>query len=74
MIAEKTPAQRRRTSKKAEVIAPPPGLRLPKPIRRLQSQAPMYALQAAGELSQRVRELTGRDLIDLNRIMEIVFK
>jgi len=32
----------------------------------------MYALQAAGELSQRVRDLTGRDLIDLKRIMEIV--
>lgn len=72
MIAETTAAQRRRASKKAEVLAPRPAVRLPKPIRRLQRQAPMYALQAAGELSRRVRDLTGHDLIDLNRIMEVV--
>lgn len=32
----------------------------------------MYALQAVGELSLRLRQLTGRDVIDLNRIMEMV--
>ena len=72
MIAETSRDERRRTSKKAEIVAARTGFRLPKPIRRLQRRAPMYALQAAGELSLRVRELTGRDLIDMNRIMEVV--
>jgi len=72
LIAEKTPAQRRATSKKAEILAPKPGFRLPKPIRRLQRQAPFLALQAAGELSSRLHALTGHEVIDLNRIMEVV--
>ena len=72
MIAETTRAQRRRQSKKAAIVAPSEGFRLPKPIRRLQRQAPMYALQAVSELSTRLRNLTGRDVIDLNRIMEVV--
>jgi 1-acyl-sn-glycerol-3-phosphate acyltransferase len=71
LIAEKTRAERRRTSKNAEIIAPRQRLRLPKPIRRLQRQAPMFALQAVGNLSTRLRELTGRDIIDLGRIMEV---
>ena len=32
----------------------------------------MYALEAVGALSLRLRELTGHDVIDLNRIMEVV--
>lgn len=72
MIAETTRAQRRRGSKKAEIIEPRRGLRLPRSLRRLQRQAPVYALQAVGELSLRLRRLTGRDVIDLNRIMELV--
>ena len=78
MIAEtkaldkSTPAQRRRGSKKAEIVRPPQGFQLPKPIRRLQRQAPLLALQAAGELSTRLKQLTGRDVIDLNKIMEAV--
>ena len=72
MIAETTRAQRRRQSKKVAIVAPSQGFRLPKPIRRLQRQAPMYALQAVSELSTRLRNLTGRDVIDLNRIMEVV--
>ncbi len=71
MIAETTPAERRRTSKKAEIVAPRQGFRLPKPIRRLQRQAPFLALQAAGELSTRLRTLTGREVIDMNRVMEV---
>src|SRR5207248_11045300 len=51
LIAEKTPVERRRTSKKAAIVAPRQGFRLPKPIRRLQRQAPFYALQAVGDLS-----------------------
>ena len=72
MIAETTPGQRRRNSQKAEIVAPRQGLRLPKPVRRLRRQAPMYALQAVSQLSDRLRQLTGRDIIDLNRIMEVV--
>jgi 1-acyl-sn-glycerol-3-phosphate acyltransferase len=71
LIAEST-RERRKNSKKAEIVAPRPGLTLPKPVRRLQRQAPMYAVQALGELSQRLRELTGRDVIDLNRVMGVV--
>ena len=72
MIAETTRQERRRNSKKAEIVVPArQGFRLPKPIRRLQRQAPMYALQAVGSLSTRLRELTGRDVIDLGRIMEV---
>ena len=46
--------------------------RLPKPIRRLQRQAPMYALQGLSAVSTRLRDLTGREVIDLNRLMEMV--
>jgi len=54
-------------------VAPPPqGFRLPKPIRRLQRQAPMYALQSLSGLSTRLREITGREVLDMNRIMEVV--
>ena len=72
MIAESTREERRRNSRKAEIVAPRPGFRLPKPVRRLQRQAPMYALQAVSALSVRLRELAGRDVIDLDRIMEVV--
>jgi len=72
LIAESTSVERKRNSQKAKVVAPPTGFRLPKPIRRLQRQAPMYALQAVSALSVRLRELTGRDVIDLGRIMEVV--
>jgi 1-acyl-sn-glycerol-3-phosphate acyltransferase len=73
MIAE-APRQRRRNSRKAEVVTPVPSsrLRLPKSIRRLQRQAPMYAMEGLGELSTRLRNLTGRDVIDLNRLMQVV--
>ena len=71
-MIEPTARQRRRSSKKAEIVRPPGGFRLPKPVRRLQRQAPAYALQALGELSLRLRDLTGRDVIDLNRILELV--
>jgi 1-acyl-sn-glycerol-3-phosphate acyltransferase len=72
LITETTREQRRRSSKKAAIIAPRPGIRLPKSMRRLRAQAPMYALQAVSALSARLRELTGHEVIDLNRIMEVV--
>jgi 1-acyl-sn-glycerol-3-phosphate acyltransferase len=67
-----TGEERRRNSKKAEIVSAPRGFRLPRPVRRLQRRAPMYALQAIGELSTRLRDLTGREVIDLNRLMDIV--
>jgi 1-acyl-sn-glycerol-3-phosphate acyltransferase len=72
LIAETTRQERRRNSKKAEIVAPRPGFQLPKPVRRLRRRAPMYALQAVSELSTRLRDLTGREVIDMNRIMEVV--
>src|SRR5258708_19756812 len=64
----------RRRSRNAKVVSPPAvaRLRVPKPIRRLQRQAPMYAMQGINELSTRLREMTGRDVIDMNRLMGIV--
>jgi 1-acyl-sn-glycerol-3-phosphate acyltransferase len=63
----------RSRSRKAKVVSPKaaPGFRMPKQIGQLQRQAPMYALQGIGELSTRLREMTGRDVIDINRLMEI---
>ena len=77
MIAETTRQERihqarRRNSKKAEIVAPRQGFRLPKPVRRLQRRAPMLAIQGLSELSTRLRNLTGREVIDMNRIMEVV--
>jgi 1-acyl-sn-glycerol-3-phosphate acyltransferase len=71
-LIEVTPRERRRRSQKAEIVAPREGLRLPRRIRRLQRQAPMYAIQGISNLSSRLRELTGRELIDMDRVMEVV--
>jgi 1-acyl-sn-glycerol-3-phosphate acyltransferase len=72
VIDKTTARERKRRSKKAEIVQPKPGLRLPKQVRRLQRRAPVYALQGLGELSARLKELTGRDVIDLNRVMGFV--
>ncbi|HEV2217832.1 MAG TPA: lysophospholipid acyltransferase family protein [Candidatus Dormibacteraeota bacterium] len=66
------PQQRRRRSRDAKVVAPPAGLRVPRAVRRLRRNAPMYAIQGLSELSTRLRELTGREVIDMNRVMELV--
>jgi len=71
LIVQEAREERRRTSKKAEIVAPRQGFRLPRPIRRLQRQAPTIALRAVGELSTRLRDITGRNVIDLNRLMEV---
>src|SRR3982074_2899581 len=60
----------RRQSKKAKIIQPSQGFRMPRPVRRLQRKWPVYALQGLSELSVQLRQLTGHDVIDLNRIME----
>lgn len=72
MIQQKTPRQRRSASKPASIVRPKAGLRLPKTVRRLQRKAPVYALQGLAELSARLQQLTGRNVIDLNRIMGVV--
>jgi 1-acyl-sn-glycerol-3-phosphate acyltransferase len=66
--------ERRRRSQDARVTVPnqASGLRLPRQVRRLQSRAPLYAVQGLSELSDRLRRLTGREVIDLERIMRIV--
>ncbi|MDQ2943605.1 MAG: acyltransferase family protein [Candidatus Dormibacteraeota bacterium] len=63
---------RKKNSKRAEIVQPRTGLRLPKPVRRLQRQASVYALQGLNELSIRLHQLTGRNVIDMNRVMELV--
>lgn len=69
-IYEAAPKERRRRSHDAKVVSHgEKGLRLPRRVRRLQRQAPMYALQGMNELSTRLRDLTGREVIDMNRVM-----
>src|SRR6195256_237563 len=71
MIQEQvTHKQRKKTSKRAEIVGPKSGFQVPKRVRRLQRQAPVYAIQGLSELSTRLRELTGRNVIDMNRVME----
>src|ERR1700682_6023716 len=72
MIQQKTPRQRRTASKPATIVRSKSGFRLPKPVRQLQRQAPLYALQGLTELSARLHQLTGRNVVDLNRIMGVV--
>ena len=63
----------KRRSRKAEVISPKPAPRfdVTRRIRRLQRQAPMYAFQGLNELSTRLRDATGREVIDMARVMEL---
>ncbi len=71
-IYEAAPKERRKRSQDAKVVSPMKGLRLPGRVRRLQRQAPMYALQGVNELSTRLRDLTGHEIIDMNRVMGLV--
>ena len=71
-IYEAAPKERRKRSQDAKVVSPEKGLRLPRRVRRLQRQAPMYALQGVNELSTRLRDLTGHEVIDMNRVMVLV--
>ena len=68
-----TPGQRRRSSRRAKIVSEQqPILRVPRSIRRLQRKAPMYAIQGLGELSSRLRDLTGREVIDMARVMDVI--
>jgi 1-acyl-sn-glycerol-3-phosphate acyltransferase len=71
VIQAKTPKQRRKESKPAEIVQPKPGPRLAKSVKRLRRQAPLLAYQGLNELSARLRRLTGREVIDMNRVMEL---
>src|SRR5260221_5716117 len=72
MIQERvTHKQRKKNSKPAAIVRPKSGLQVPKQVRRLQRQAPRYAMQGLNELSVRLREMTGRNVIDMNRVMEL---
>jgi 1-acyl-sn-glycerol-3-phosphate acyltransferase len=65
--------QLKRRSRKAEIVKPArKELGLPKAVRRLQRNAPAYAMQGLVELSTRLREATGHEIIDLNRVMGFV--
>jgi 1-acyl-sn-glycerol-3-phosphate acyltransferase len=57
--------RRRRAAARLRVPIPPQ-------VRNLRQEAPVYALQALGALSTRLRELTGREVIDLATMLEIV--
>jgi len=72
MIQRATPKQRKKNSRPAEIVRSRDGIRLPRQVRRLQRQAPLYALQGVTELSARLKQITGRDVIDLNRVMSFV--
>jgi 1-acyl-sn-glycerol-3-phosphate acyltransferase len=62
---------RRRQSRDAKIVWPRQTLRLPAPVRRLRRKAPLYAMQGIAELSTRLKQMTGHDVIDLNRVMEV---
>jgi 1-acyl-sn-glycerol-3-phosphate acyltransferase len=72
VIQAKSPKQRRKDSKPAEIVQAQSGIQLSRRARRLQRQAPLLALQGLSELAVRLRQLTGHDVIDVNRIMEVV--
>lgn len=46
-------------------------VKVPDAIERIRAELPTYALQALGALSLRLRELTGRDVIDLATMLAI---
>ena len=49
-----------------------PRVPVPGVIKNLQSEAPAMALEALGAIALRLRDLTGRDVIDLATMMQIV--
>ena len=67
-IYAESPRERRRHSQDAKVVQPSP-FDLGRRVRRLQRKAPMYALTGISNLSTRLRELTGREVIDMDSVM-----
>src|SRR5258708_14182148 len=72
MSQAKTQKQRRKESKPAEIVEAKARARLAKSVKRLQRQAPLVAVQGLSKLSARLRQGTGREIIDMNRVMEFV--
>jgi len=70
-IYNESPKDRRRHSIDAKVVAPA-AFGIPRRVRRLQKQAPIYALTGLSNLSTRLRELTGREVIDMERVMGLM--
>ncbi|HEY6875822.1 MAG TPA: lysophospholipid acyltransferase family protein [Candidatus Dormibacteraeota bacterium] len=66
-----SPRSRRRRSQDAKIVPAASNLRLPRAVRRLRRNAPMYAIQGLSTLSTRLRETTGREVIDMGRVMEM---
>ncbi len=50
---------------------PRPAVKLPETVARIRAEIPTYALQVLGMLSLRLRELTGRDVVDLATMLAI---
>ena len=73
-IYAETPKQRRSKSAEAKLIVPPEarGFGLQRRFRRLQRKAPIYALTGISNLSERLREMTGREVIDMDRVMGVM--
>ena len=69
-LYEAGPRERRRRSVEARVVGDGT-FGLSRRARRLQRKAPAYAVQGLSALSSRLREVTGRDLIDMNRLMNV---
>ena len=63
--------ERRRHSQEAKVVTPSP-FDLRRRVRRLQRKAPAYALTGLSNLSTRLREATGREVIDMGRVMGLM--
>jgi 1-acyl-sn-glycerol-3-phosphate acyltransferase len=72
VIEAKTPKQRRKLSKPAEIVQPKSAPRVSRTVKSLQRQAPVLAFQGLNELSVALRRLTGRNVIDINRVMDLV--
>ena len=70
-IYSETARERRRRSQDAKVVSPA-GFDLGRRVRRLQRKAPMYALMGVSNLSTRLREVTGREVIDMERVMGLM--
>ena len=51
---------------------PRPAIDLPAAVRRLRRNAPMIALEGLGKLSTSLKQLTGREVIDIASMMAIV--
>jgi 1-acyl-sn-glycerol-3-phosphate acyltransferase len=70
-IYTESPRQRRRKSTDARVVKAQdlPVAALGRRVRRLQRKAPAYALMRLNDLSSRLRDMTGREVIDMNRVM-----